>query len=669
MAMNRAEKQVVAESLRNEATVIRQMRENYKEARANIEEKIKELVEREQTQSVIWQMKYQESLKEQLDSAIDILSRKNYTNIHQYLLNEYDNGFIGTMYNLQQQGIPMVMPIDQRQVARMVETTGDNIKLSKKLYGQTTKLKNAVRREVSIGLSSGESYQNIAGRLSRTMNIDYNKSVRIARTEGHRVNQASGLDAAMRAKDNGADIVKQWDATLDGRTRAEHRQRDGEVRELDEMFSGNGMAPGMYGRPWEDINCRCVMLKRARWAVEGEGFGDYTKYSRFKDMSEAEYQKWKSGADIAGELKHGGVLVNLSDSKNFAQFAQRYKAVADAATVGVSVMGGGASAEAVEGVYTMNRDAQIYQTLETEHVDKIAELLDNAPNKQVAQMYLKYEDDFRLVDKDFVKPRGRSGAHFDPKAGGVRLNISNVYKDERRGSMTTWFHEFGHNADYFVANGTDNYISYVYKDNLFGKTLVKEVDDLVSAKLKQNESMIKRAAKTLDTKDIMKLQEKGLLSETDFNYIFDLVTHVEDEKFFIERGFSARYAKSVEERKKLINEMLEDYTEKKTKKVAYKEIEDEINTLSDIKKHDISDIFEGASKGEIQAGWGHGKDYWTYDIEWHGTEHARLSMEAFAEMTSASIANPESLAIIEKYFPESLKVYNEMVEAILKGAI
>ena len=344
--MNKAEKQVAAASLRDEATVIRQTRENYKEARANIEEKLKVLADREQTQSVIWQKQYQEALKQQLDMAIDTLSSKNYANIHQYLEGEYENGFIGTMYSLQKQGIPLVMPIDQTRVVKMVETGADGIKLSKRMYGNTTKLKNAVRREVSIGFASGESYQQVAGRLSRTMGVDYNKTIRIARTEGGRVANASRFDAMTGAKKSGADIVKQWDSTLDARTRPEHRELDGQVAELEDKFKiGQYEAehPHDFGVPWLDINCRCVVLQRARWAVEGEGYEDYTKYSRF---AEFERDKWLSGELDKTVQKHGGQIIDLSDAKNFADFKERYKQVAKnivaqqaAVAIGVEVIG------------------------------------------------------------------------------------------------------------------------------------------------------------------------------------------------------------------------------------------------------------------------------------------------------------------------------------------
>ncbi|GHU76361.1 hypothetical protein FACS189461_3840 [Spirochaetia bacterium] len=69
---------------------------------------------------------------------------------------------------------------------------------------------------------------------------------------------------------------------------------------------------------------------------------------------------------------------------------------------------------------------------------------------------------------------------------------------------------------------------------------------------------------------------------------------------------------------------------------------------------DLSDIFEGATDGKINLGVGHGKDYWK-DHD-NGTE-------IFAEIFSASICNKGSLTEIKEYFPETYKVFQEIVRS------
>ncbi len=185
------------------------------------------------------------------------------------------------MYDLHGQGIPLIMLIDQAAVVRAVKLDS---KINGSMYAHfgenVTALKQDIAREISRGISSGQSWHRIAKNITHNMMGDYKNPkgayayvMMISRTEGHRIQIQSTMDAQKKAKDSGADIVKQWDAALDGRTRTTHRQLDGQIRELDEDFEISGMkvkAPGYFGRPSEECNCRCALLQRARWALDEE---------------------------------------------------------------------------------------------------------------------------------------------------------------------------------------------------------------------------------------------------------------------------------------------------------------------------------------------------------------------------------------------------------------
>lgn len=280
--MNKRQKEVIEEQLHNEEKTIANLKNTYKQALKDCEQKIRELSARtdmENLQSIIYQRRYQEALKAQLEGALSALQSNAYATVSDYLTKCYNDGYVGTMYDLHGQGIPIVTPIDQKAVVRAVETDS---KLSKSLYDRmgedVTYLKKAVRAEVSRGIANGSTWNEVAGKLSRHMantpfQRAYNNSIRIARTEGHRIQVQSSMDAQMVAKSKGADIVKQWDSTLDGNTRDLHRLLDGQIREIDEPFEAGGIqvdAPGMFGDPAEDCNCRCCLLQRARWALDDD---------------------------------------------------------------------------------------------------------------------------------------------------------------------------------------------------------------------------------------------------------------------------------------------------------------------------------------------------------------------------------------------------------------
>lgn len=312
--MNKRQKEVIEKQLHNEEKTIASLKNTYKQALKDCEQKIRELSARtdmENLQSIIYQRRYQEALKAQLEGVLANLQSNSYATVSDYLTKCYRDGYTGVMYDLQQTGIPIIMPIDQAAVVRAIQTDS---KLSKSLYDKmgedVTYLKKAVRAEVSRGIANGSTWNEVAGKLSRHMantpfQRAYNNSIRIARTEGHRIQVQSAMDAQKIAKSKGADIVKQWDSTLDGNTRDLHRLLDGQIREIDEPFEVGGRkveAPGMFGDPAEDCNCRCCLLQRARWALDDD-----------------ELQRLKDRAEYFG----------LDKTKDFEEYKEKYLKVID----------------------------------------------------------------------------------------------------------------------------------------------------------------------------------------------------------------------------------------------------------------------------------------------------------------------------------------------------
>lgn len=285
--MNKRQLEVQKNNLKEETGILKRLKLIYGQAQDDCVNKIIDLSRRkdmENLQSIIWQKQYQEALNKQLQGVLEDLSTKSFTSIAEYLDTSYENGFLGTLYDLQGQGIPLCFPIDQEQVVKAVQVDS---KLSQGLYKRmgedTGKLKESIKTELSIGIANGESWNQIAAHIASGMKspftIAYNRAITIARTEGHRVNQEASLHCQQKAKYKGADIVKQWDATLDSVTRPHHLELDQQIREVEEPFEVAGMRamyPGSFGTPSEDCNCRCCLLQRARWAVSEEEY--YTKW-------------------------------------------------------------------------------------------------------------------------------------------------------------------------------------------------------------------------------------------------------------------------------------------------------------------------------------------------------------------------------------------------------
>lgn len=271
--MNSRQKEVIGQSLVDEKTVLKALTDNYTTALADIKKNIRELQANPLTQSKAYQLEYQKQLETMVSGVLDTLQGNNFTSIAEYLQNSYTNSYIGNLYDMHGQGVPLILPMNENQVVKAVQKTGDDFKLSEKLGGNTKELKKQVKSELQRGLATALPYETMARSISDYGQADLNRSMRIARTEGHRIQSEAKLDCMNNAKKKGANIVKQWDSTLDGRTRPEHKQLDGQVRELNDDFEVDGYSaqgPGGFGDPYMDCNCRCCLLQRAKWALEEE---------------------------------------------------------------------------------------------------------------------------------------------------------------------------------------------------------------------------------------------------------------------------------------------------------------------------------------------------------------------------------------------------------------
>jgi hypothetical protein len=264
-----------------------------------------------QQRAKVYQKQYQEALKGQISGVVDNLHAQQYATIDKYLKECYTDGFVGTMYDISKQGIPIIMPIDQAAVVKAVLTDS---KVKEGYYNALGvnygKLKKVITQEVSRGIASGLAYRDIARNIDNASKSGLSNAKRIARTEGHRIQQTSADDARRGAISRGCDVVKQWDATLDSRTRDSHARVDGEIREEDEKFSNGLMFPGdPSGEAAEVVNCRCVALTRARWALD-----------------EAELETLKERAEYFG----------LDKSDSFEEFQRKYLKAAEEPTAKAS---------------------------------------------------------------------------------------------------------------------------------------------------------------------------------------------------------------------------------------------------------------------------------------------------------------------------------------------
>lgn len=288
--------------LEYEKQCLKDLQKAYTEALADVKRNLKGLLGSEQTQSIVYQGQFQESLQRQIESALNTLKNGSITSVSDFLSKTYEDSYLGTIYSIQGQGIPINIGIDHEQMARTISRRTDTMQFSQRIYDNVDRLGTAFKSQMSRGIANNSTYSKIAKQLAMESEANYRQAMRIVRTEGGRVKSEAKLNSMKAAKDEGADIVKQWDATFDGKTRAEHRYLDGQIREIDEPFTDSqgreAQAPHKFGVAAMDINCRCIVVERARWAVEGEEMpnkvdnatGDFVEAKNYRDWKE-KYQK------------------------------------------------------------------------------------------------------------------------------------------------------------------------------------------------------------------------------------------------------------------------------------------------------------------------------------------------------------------------------------------
>jgi SPP1 gp7 family putative phage head morphogenesis protein len=151
-----------------------------------------------------------------------------------------------------------------------------------------------IRQEITQGFIQGDSYVDMAKRISDATDISFNDGLRILRTEGGRASSEGQLALFDDAKDMGIEMTTMWVATLDDKTRPSHQELDGKLADEDGLFWIDGMsapAPRMFGDPAEDINCRCDVIANVNGekpSVRRENIGD-------KDIIDYKtYKEWRA---------------------------------------------------------------------------------------------------------------------------------------------------------------------------------------------------------------------------------------------------------------------------------------------------------------------------------------------------------------------------------------
>ena len=171
--------------------------------------------------------------------------------------------------------------------------------------------------QINAGLINGEGITAIAKRLQAIIGGVYNgevfgdlyKALRIAHTEGHRAQNMAELARTYEAREQGLDVEKMWDATLDSAVRPEHAALDGKRVPVDGTWDMAGYEVSHPGDPSLpprlSINCRCHSVtvtkeyeptaRRGRDPVTGQNevfdYKTFEQWAKEKGLKRNKYGK------------------------------------------------------------------------------------------------------------------------------------------------------------------------------------------------------------------------------------------------------------------------------------------------------------------------------------------------------------------------------------------
>lgn len=195
------------------------------------------------------------------------------------------------------------------------------------------KIKRWEKRQIQSnclqGILQGESIPEIAERISKITMQEAKSTIRYARTMTTGAENAGRIDSYKRAENKGIEIEQQWLATLDNRTREEHREMDGEHVKIGEKFSNGCEYPGdPSGDPGEVWNCRCTLIP----LLIGNDNEDVTdlserESSKLEGMSYSEWKKAKPKYKPIEKQKKTSEAIKRKFISQYKETATRLKDV------------------------------------------------------------------------------------------------------------------------------------------------------------------------------------------------------------------------------------------------------------------------------------------------------------------------------------------------------
>lgn len=181
-----------------------------------------------------------------------------------------------------------------------------------------TKEVSAITRAITNGLINGNGYRQTAAAvrnvIGRATPEGYTGAMasakRIVQTESTRVLNAAAYANSQQAESQGVKVIREWQATLDTRTRDRHAQLDGDKADKNGYFyiaGDRAKYPGEFSEAGMNINCRCSVIeytegmrpdiRTGRNPITGENetfsYKQYPEWAEAQGLKQSKSGEWK----------------------------------------------------------------------------------------------------------------------------------------------------------------------------------------------------------------------------------------------------------------------------------------------------------------------------------------------------------------------------------------
>lgn len=206
-----------------------------------------------------------QKIEEKVAKAINVVNNNAVKQVNQSVLEMYK---VNYDFSAKELGVLLAISLPnsapksevKKEVAQeqspLNELAVDNVK-------DISDLRRRVSQSFVSGIMAGENANKLIKRLQKVAELKLSDITRIARTQTTRVENLARIDVYKEVASQGYEIVKEWVAVVDSRTRDAHKKADGQRVPIDEPFIVNGeklMYPGDPNGSAENIiNCRCTM--------------------------------------------------------------------------------------------------------------------------------------------------------------------------------------------------------------------------------------------------------------------------------------------------------------------------------------------------------------------------------------------------------------------------